>query len=72
MLVRNPFDRVVSAWKDKFAPVEGRKYYHDTYGKTIVRKYRDKPSAESLKTGSDVKFEEFFRYVVDMNKGGQR
>jgi len=65
---RNPWTRLLSAWNDKFANTADRKYYHDLYGKAIIKKYRDSPSRASLSKGNDVRFPEFISFVVDTAK----
>lgn len=40
MYIRNPLDRLLSAYRDKLEG--GNKYYYDKYGKAIVAKYRER------------------------------
>ena len=40
IIVRNPFDRLLSAYRDKFERYN--KYYYNKYGKDIVNQYRQK------------------------------
>ncbi|XP_044000744.1 carbohydrate sulfotransferase 8-like isoform X1 [Gambusia affinis] len=63
MFVREPLDRVVSAYRDKFE--NPNEYYHNLFGKPIISKYRVAPSAEALKTGNGVTFKEFVQYLLD-------
>uniref|UniRef100_A0A3Q2P8W5 Carbohydrate sulfotransferase n=1 Tax=Fundulus heteroclitus TaxID=8078 RepID=A0A3Q2P8W5_FUNHE len=63
MFVREPLDRVVSAYRDKFE--NPNDYYHNLFGKPIIKKYRVTPSAEALKTGNGVTFKEFVQYLLD-------
>ena len=40
MIVRHPFERLVSAYRDKLGRLD--QHYYDTYGKWIVRRFREK------------------------------
>ena len=68
MLVRHPFDRLSSAYREKFGPKNT--YYHEALGKGIIKKYRKNATQESLETGNDVKFGEFVKYLLDGNPPG--
>lgn len=62
--VREPFERLVSAYRNKFT----RNYntaFHKRYGTKIVKRHRPDPSDEALEHGDDVSFEEFVYYLVD-------
>ncbi|KAK3519497.1 hypothetical protein QTP70_032522 [Hemibagrus guttatus] len=64
IFVRDPFERLVSAYRNKFT----RSYntaFHKRYGTKIVRRHRANPRPEALEKGSDVSFEEFVYYLVD-------
>uniref|UniRef100_A0A8C9VM77 Carbohydrate sulfotransferase n=2 Tax=Scleropages formosus TaxID=113540 RepID=A0A8C9VM77_SCLFO len=64
VFVREPFERLVSAYRNKFT----RNYntaFHKRYGTKIIRRYRADPQPEALEHGDDVSFEEFVRYLVD-------
>ncbi|CAG6022051.1 unnamed protein product [Menidia menidia] len=64
VFVREPFERLVSAYRNKFT----RSYntaFHRRYGTKIVRRHRPDPRPEALETGGDVSFEEFVYYLVD-------
>ena len=39
LIVRHPFDRLLSAYRDKFE--QRNEYFHGNYGKMIVKKYRE-------------------------------
>ena len=65
LFVREPYYRLVSAYRDKFRPGHDRRYYHDRYGRDIIRTYRRDPSRESLRKGNDVTFPEFIKFVID-------
>lgn len=64
IFVREPFERLVSAYRNKFT----RSYntaFHKRYGTKIIRRYRSDPDPEALQKGSDVSFHEFVQYLVD-------
>ncbi|XP_043934346.1 carbohydrate sulfotransferase 11-like [Protopterus annectens] len=64
IFVREPFERLVSAYRNKFT----RKYntaFHKRYGTKIVKRHRRNPTSEALEKGDDVKFNEFVYYLVD-------
>ncbi|MGH0129462.1 UNVERIFIED_CONTAM: hypothetical protein FKN15_075540, partial [Acipenser sinensis] len=63
LFVREPFERLVSAYRNKFT----RKYntsFHKRFGTKIVRRHRKNATQEALHSGSDVKFEEFVDYLI--------
>lgn len=59
MVTRHPLIRLLAVYKQKFASPNG--YFHERYGKEIVRKIRG-PSSNVIK-GDDVTFEEFTKYI---------
>ncbi|XP_068598689.1 carbohydrate sulfotransferase 11 [Brachionichthys hirsutus] len=64
VFVREPFERLVSAYRNKFT----RSYntaFHKRYGTKIVRRHRLDPQPDALERGNDVSFEEFVYYLVD-------
>uniref|UniRef100_A0A667Y082 Carbohydrate sulfotransferase n=2 Tax=Myripristis murdjan TaxID=586833 RepID=A0A667Y082_9TELE len=64
IFVREPFERLVSAYRNKFT----RSYntaFHKRYGTKIIRRHRLNPSPEALEKGNDVSFQEFVQYLVD-------
>ncbi|XP_026653621.1 carbohydrate sulfotransferase 11 isoform X4 [Zonotrichia albicollis] len=64
LFVREPFERLVSAYRNKFT----QKYntsFHKRYGTKIVRRQRKNATQEALQKGDDVKFEEFVAYLID-------
>ncbi|KAK2160233.1 hypothetical protein NP493_1659g00010 [Ridgeia piscesae] len=63
MVVRHPFDRLTSAYREKFGPKN--KVFHTMFGKYIISKYRKKANKKSLNTGHDVKFGEFVKYLLN-------
>ncbi|XP_033744511.1 carbohydrate sulfotransferase 11-like isoform X2 [Pecten maximus] len=69
IMVRNPLDRLVSAFKNKFHGTGFKDARFKNIGKYIVRTYRKKFTEPVF--GDDVTFLEFVRYVID-NKVGVR
>jgi hypothetical protein len=64
VFVRDPFERLVSAYKSKF--MTGRNtYFQQRDGRRIIRRYRPNALNESLSRGHDVSFNEFVQYVID-------
>ena len=65
--VRHPFERLLSAYRNKFQLNDSDSvgYFRDRYGKHIVQTYRSHPSNESLERGDDVTFQEFVQYIID-------
>ncbi|XP_060622183.1 carbohydrate sulfotransferase 13 [Anolis sagrei] len=64
IFVREPLERLVSAYRNKFT----RNYntaFHKRYGTKIIRRHRRDPTDEALERGHDVHFEEFVYYLLD-------
>ncbi|OXB64532.1 hypothetical protein ASZ78_012795 [Callipepla squamata] len=64
IFVREPLERLVSAYRNKFT----RSYntaFHKRYGTKIIRRHRQQPSDTALQRGDDVRFEEFVYYLLD-------
>lgn len=64
IFVREPFERLVSAYRNKFT----RHYntaFHKRYGTKIIRRHRLNPEPEALQRGHNVSFHEFVQYLVD-------
>lgn len=66
MFVREPLERIVSAFRDKFE--NPNKHYHSLFGRPIISKYRTNASREALRTGSSVTFKEFVQYLLDVHR----
>ena len=64
MFVRHPFERLLSAYKNKFSE-RYSVYFQKKFGRKIIRRYRPEAKAESLVYGNDVTFREFVTYVLD-------
>lgn len=65
LFARDPLERVVSAFKDKFADVSvSGPIYREIFGPVIQRIYRSDLDQVS-KSGLGTTFEEFARYIVD-------
>lgn len=66
MFVREPLERMVSAFRDKFE--NPNHHYHSLFGRSIISKYRANASQEALLTGSGVTFKEFVQYLLDVHR----
>lgn len=69
MTHREPLTRLVSAYCDKFL-TPGHDFQM-RIGRKIISLYRPHATNESLSTGSDVTFQEFVRYVLDIGDKNQ-
>ncbi|XP_054752869.1 carbohydrate sulfotransferase 11-like [Lytechinus pictus] len=71
--VRNPFIRLLSAFKDKFESLwkyrtdPGGKYFR-RYAADIMTKYRANATAEQLESGENVTWSEFISYVTHLEE----
>uniref|UniRef100_A0A668A0M7 Carbohydrate sulfotransferase n=1 Tax=Myripristis murdjan TaxID=586833 RepID=A0A668A0M7_9TELE len=66
VFVREPLERLVSAYRDKFE--NPNNYYHSLFGKPIISKYRVNASKAALSTGNGVTFQEFVQYLLDVHR----
>ncbi|KAG7454377.1 hypothetical protein MATL_G00259110 [Megalops atlanticus] len=64
LFVREPFERLVSAYRNKFT-LKYNTSFHKRFGTKIVRRYRRNATQEALQSGTDVKFQEFAEYLTD-------
>uniref|UniRef100_A0A8C7X898 Carbohydrate sulfotransferase n=1 Tax=Oryzias sinensis TaxID=183150 RepID=A0A8C7X898_9TELE len=62
MFVREPLERLLSAYRNKFGEIES---YQKKYGVEIVKRYRKSHTKVQSLRGDDVTFTEFIRYLVD-------
>ncbi len=66
MFVREPMERLLSAYIDKFGTPDQSTDYHKRYGRGIIKSFRKNPTNESLTTGGDVTFSEFVQSVDNL------
>ena len=66
LFVRHPFERLLSAYRNKFL-TKNQDNYQKRYGTYIISKYRHGASAEEVKSGMGVRFEEFLLWLLDTN-----
>ncbi|XP_076357526.1 carbohydrate sulfotransferase 11 [Tachypleus tridentatus] len=66
LFVRHPYERLLSAYRNKF---ENRysDYFTSRFGRKIIQRYRTNASQVSLKKGHDVTFEEFVQYISELD-----
>jgi len=63
--VREPFERLLSAYKDKFVDIRSEdRYYRILHGREILKNYRLNVSRRSLEEINDIRFSEFMEYLV--------
>ncbi|KAJ8048216.1 Carbohydrate sulfotransferase 11 [Holothuria leucospilota] len=71
MFVREPFARILSAYKNKYGDLEVYRNappnFH-IYATRIIRKYRENPSSDALLTGENITFAEFVEYLTDQRE----
>ncbi|XP_029909339.1 carbohydrate sulfotransferase 8-like [Myripristis murdjan] len=66
LFVREPFERLVSAFRDKFESPNS--YYHPVFGRQIISRYRANATSTALQTGAGVTFREFVQYLLDVRR----
>ncbi|XP_071760814.1 carbohydrate sulfotransferase 8-like [Centroberyx gerrardi] len=66
LFVREPFERLVSAFRDKFESPNS--YYHPLFGRPIIARYRPNATLAALQTGDGVTFREFVLYLLDVHR----
>ena len=68
MTVRHPFERILSAYRDKFVynNMKGEELFYNEYGKNIITSYRKETPENSLYLQVPT-FKEFVRYLIDVN-----
>uniref|UniRef100_UPI0035901AE5 carbohydrate sulfotransferase 9-like n=1 Tax=Myxine glutinosa TaxID=7769 RepID=UPI0035901AE5 len=62
LFVREPFNRLVSAYRDKFEA--NNTLYEKLIGRWIIKDFRENPSKDALATGKGVTFTEFVRFIT--------
>ncbi len=88
IIVRDPFKRLLSAFRDRFEHSRDKNHYLKNYGRKIVRLYRKKYVETPIILGehnalsyhrrrfvsgaANVRFEEFLAYVADTGLRGQQ
>ena len=63
LFVRHPFERLLSAYKDKFANPDNN-YYPKEIGSKILKKFRNNTDNTDYSSGNGVTFVEFIKYVI--------
>ena len=65
MFVREPFERLLSAYKDKFVlrRTDDRPLL-ESYGRKIITKFRPNATQQALRAVDDVTFPEFIEYIL--------
>lgn len=62
LFVREPFARLLSAYRSKFEAKN--EFYHKTFGREIIKKFRENANERSKDSGDDVTFLEFIKHIV--------
>ena len=66
MWVRDPLERLVSAWRSKFT--KENRFYSKVFGSYIIGRYRRNATALEINRGFPISLTEFFRYVQEEGK----
>ena len=69
VIVRDPLERTVSAYQDKFVYTTNN-HWRYTYGRGIVKQYRKNATASEIRHGR-IHFDEFFKFVINQNFSNQ-
>lgn len=66
LIVRHPFERILSAYRNKFTDsLPSSKYFQSRYGRQIIKKYRPTATASDLDSGANVSFPEFVSFLLN-------
>ncbi|KAI4490147.1 hypothetical protein M0804_004329 [Polistes exclamans] len=63
LIVRHPFERLLSAYRDKLEHINGREYYYKRFGRHITHKYRRHKNSTRAKL--EPTFEEFLEFIAN-------
>ena len=69
--VREPMERLVSAYQNKFAQDYEDRSFHHKFGKDIIKKYRKNFTGE-VTDEHYTKFSEFVKYLIDLPPNKER
>jgi len=65
VFVREPIDRLLSAYKDKLGnTIRHDKIWLKMYGRQIIRLFRPNATQEEIQRGNDTTFKEFVQYLI--------
>lgn len=67
VFVREPFGRLLSAFRNKFeVQTNASRYFNKSFGRKIIKRYRRYSPTQN--SSAEVKFEEFIRYLIDTKR----
>ena len=74
LVVRDPYGRLMSGYVDKLLTHYWwwSTNYNKRFGGYVIRKFRDNPTEDDIRCGSDVTFTEFLKYWVHAQETGVR
>ncbi|CAG9815219.1 unnamed protein product [Phaedon cochleariae] len=65
LVTRHPFERLLSAYTNKFLDgYSSSKYFQQRYGRHIIKTFRSHPTAAEMASGANVTFREFAHYLM--------
>ncbi|XP_064612877.1 carbohydrate sulfotransferase 11-like isoform X2 [Liolophura sinensis] len=64
MIAREPLERVLSAYRNKFI-MKFSSTFQRLYGRKIIKRYRRNATEQAKEEGDDVSFAEFVQYLLD-------